>query len=457
MEKKSSSGEGNRKYGFKKKFEDEPSKSEGEGRSEGEKKPYRDKKPYGDKKPFKKFAPRPFDKLKTRDDGNRTKGGSDRGERKPYGDRKPFKKQFGERKAEGGSDRKPYIKRTDRDSSERTPFRKKFGEKREGSFNKRFDRDKDKDRGERKPYGDRKPFEKREGSDRPERKSFGDKKPYGKKFDRDRGPKKPFRKEFNEDFKEKKKAFLLDEKVQEEGLTRLNKYIANAGVCSRREADDLIKTGVVKVNGVVITEMGFKVKPGDVVNFGGESLSSQKKVYVLLNKPKDYITTTDDPEGRKNVMMLVEKACKERIYPVGRLDRATTGVLLFTNDGELAKVLTHPKHNVAKMYHVELDKSLTGADFEAIMQGVKLEDGTIAADVMDYIGDGSNKREIGLEIHSGKNRIIRRMFEHLGYRVVKLDRVMFAGLTKKDVSRGHWRFLTPKEVGYLKMLGAPKE
>ncbi len=235
-------------------------------------------------------------------------------------------------------------------------------------------------------------------------------------------------------------------------LIRLNRYIANAGVCSRREADTLITAGAISINGKIVTELGTKVSPGDVVNYGKQRLSTEKKAYFLLNKPKDYITTMDDPQGRKNVMDLMRGACKERIFPVGRLDRNTTGLLLFTNDGELAKKLTHPKYNVKKIYHVHLDKKLTKADMDKILAGVKIDDDIIAADNLSYVEGGDNKKEIGVEIHSGQNRIVRRIFESLGYTVIKLDRVEFAGLTKKDLPKGKYRKLLDKEIGFLKML-----
>ena len=238
----------------------------------------------------------------------------------------------------------------------------------------------------------------------------------------------------------------------DDGLTRLNKYIANTGVCSRREADVLIESGVVSVNGKVITQLGTKIGPDDIVNYGGQTLRRETLKYLILNKPKDYITTTDDPQKRKTVMNLIDKACKERIYPVGRLDRMTTGVLLFTNDGDLAKKLTHPKHDIKKIYHVQAHKNVTKTDLKKLIDGVKLEDGIAQVDNIAYVGNGQDKKQIGLEIHSGKNRIVRRMFEAIGYTVVRLDRVTFAGLTKKDVPRGTWRFLTEKEVGFLKML-----
>ena len=231
---------------------------------------------------------------------------------------------------------------------------------------------------------------------------------------------------------------------------RLNKYIASSGICSRREADELISAGVITVNGKNITELGTKIKPGDDVRYNGKRMKTERKVYLLLNKPKDYVTTTDDPKERKTVMMLIDGACPERIYPVGRLDRQTTGLLLFTNDGELAKKLTHPSHNKKKIYQVNLDKGITSSDMQQLAEGVELEDGFIQADGISYV-TGDNKKEVGLEIHSGRNRIVRRMFEHLGYRISRLDRVYFAGLTKKNLPRGKWRFLSEKEVSRLQM------
>ena len=231
---------------------------------------------------------------------------------------------------------------------------------------------------------------------------------------------------------------------------RLNKFLANAGVCSRREADEFIQAGVVTVNGEVVTELGTKILRTDEVKFHDTPVSLEKKVYVLLNKPKDYVTTSDDPQQRKTVMDLVKDFCPERIYPVGRLDRNTTGVLLLTNDGDLASKLTHPKFLKKKVYHVHLDKNLTSHDMDQIREGITLEDGEIKADAVEY-ADEHDKSQVGIEIHSGKNRIVRRIFESLGYRVTKLDRVQFAGLTKKNLRRGDWRFLTEKEVDMLRM------
>jgi len=231
---------------------------------------------------------------------------------------------------------------------------------------------------------------------------------------------------------------------------RLNKFLANAGVCSRREADEFIQAGVVTVNGEVVTELGTKVMRTDIVKFHDDPVLLEKKVYVLLNKPKDYVTTSDDPQQRKTVMDLVKNACPERIYPVGRLDRNTTGVLLLTNDGDLASKLTHPKFLKKKIYHVYLDRNVTAHDLEEIANGITLDDGEIKADAIEY-ADPVDKKQVGIEIHSGKNRIVRRIFESFGYKVLKLDRVQFAGLTKKNLRRGDWRYLTEDEVDRLRM------
>ncbi|MBS1765286.1 MAG: rRNA pseudouridine synthase, partial [Bacteroidetes bacterium] len=235
---------------------------------------------------------------------------------------------------------------------------------------------------------------------------------------------------------------------------RLNRYIANSGICSRREADDMIGAGLVSVNGEIVTQLGTKVTLDDVVRYNGEIIRNEKPQYLLLNKPKDYITTMDDPQDRRTVMSLIAGACKERVYPVGRLDRNTTGVLLFTNDGDLAKKLTHPSYEIQKIYHVELDRNLKPEDMQAIREGVKLEDGIAMVDDIQFDAGYKDKSQVGVEIHSGRNRIVRRIFEHLEYQVVKLDRVVFAGLTKKDLTRGRWRLLTEMEVNNLKMMTA---
>ena len=248
----------------------------------------------------------------------------------------------------------------------------------------------------------------------------------------------------------KKRIEYKEENIDPNEPIRLNKYLANAGVCSRREADEYIQAGAVLVNGTVVTELGTKVLRSDEVKFRDQPVTMEKKVYVLLNKPKDYVTTSDDPQQRKTVMDLVKNACEERIYPVGRLDRNTTGVLLLTNDGDLASKLTHPKFLKKKVYHVYLDKPVTATDLQKIAEGIELEDGEVHADAIEYASP-TDEKQVGIEVHSGKNRIVRRIFESLGYRVVKLDRVQFAGLTKKNLRRGDWRFLTQKEVEMLRM------
>ena len=274
------------------------------------------------------------------------------------------------------------------------------------------------------------------GSDKPQRSKPG----YDKITPDSDAPQKTLR--------GRKKAF----ESKDSGLIRLNRYISNAGICSRRKADELIAAGVVSVNGVVVSELGQKVDPQkDEIKYNGETLRREKMVYVLLNKPKDYITTTEDPQERRTVMHLVEKASRERIYPIGRLDRNTTGLLLMTNDGDLADKLSHPKNNIVKLYQVELNKSLTQGDLNKIGFGIELEDGLIKPDSISYVSGGT-KREVGIQIHSGKNRIVRRIFESLGYEVVKLDRSVYANLTKKDLPRGKWRFLDEKEVVQLKHL-----
>lgn len=321
-----------------------------------------------------------------------------------------------------GRSNKPFEKRGDK------PFRAKgdrpFEKRGDKPFEKRGDRPFEK-RGDRpfRAKGER-PFEKR-----------GD-KPFERRGDR------PFRKRTPQ-------STPVEENIT--GFVRLNKFIANSGVCSRREADEYITAGLVTVNGEVVTELGTKVNIEDDIRFNGERLKGEKKVYIMLNKPKDYVTTTSDPHADKNVMDLISKElCPQRIFPVGRLDKSTTGILLLTNDGNLTELLTHPSYGKKKIYEVTLDKNVKQTDFEALLEGFELEDGFIAADAAAY---GAEKSIVGVEIHSGKNRIVRRMFEHLGYNVRKLDRVYFAGLTKKNLKRGQWRFLTDAEVGMLKSKG----
>jgi 23S rRNA pseudouridine2605 synthase len=281
-----------------------------------------------------------------------------------------------------------------------------------------------------------------------EKKTFGKPRFEGEKPTFDKEKKKFGAKSYKKTVFETPKKTAPKKASVADGI-RLNKYIANAGICSRREADTLIESGAVRINGVICTQLGTRVMPDDKVEFGGETLVSEKKVYLLMNKPKGYITTTDDPQERKTVMHLIDGACKERIYPVGRLDRQTTGVLLFTNDGEMAKRLTHPSHGARKIYHVTLDKNITKIDLQTIAKGVELEDGFVHVDEINLIV--GTKNEIGIQLHSGMNRVVRRVFEKFDYKVTKLDRVLFAELTKKDLSRGHWRMLGDKEVAFLKM------
>ena len=285
-------------------------------------------------------------------------------------------------------------------------------------------------------------------NDRPQRPRFN---PNGQQ-PRNPGMKRPRTAGYNPNAKYsmKKQIEYKDILTDPNEPVRLNKFLANAGICSRREADEFIAAGVVSVNGEIVTELGTKIKRTDEVKFHDEPVSVERKVYVLLNKPKDCVTTSDDPQERKTVMHCVKDACKERIYPVGRLDRNTTGVLLLTNDGDLASKLTHPKYLKKKIYHVYCDKNVTKADLDQIAAGITLEDGEIHADAISYASE-TDKKQVGIEIHSGKNRIVRRIFESLGYKVIKLDRVYFAGLTKKGLKRGDWRYLTEQEVNFLRM------
>ena len=293
---------------------------------------------------------------------------------------------------------------------------------------------------EKKPF-EKKTFEKKPFEKKPFEKNFFDKKPF-KEHDANYNP--------HAKYSLKKQIEYKKQHLRESTEIRLNRFLANAGFCSRREADEFIKAGVVSVNGNIVTELGTKISPRDKVLFYDQLVKSEKKVYLLLNKPKDCVTTSDDPQERFTVMDLIKGACQERIYPVGRLDRNTTGVMLLTNDGDLAARLMHPKYNKKKIYHIFLDKALTKADMENIAKGVELEDGMIAADSINYV-DETDKKQVGIEIHSGKNRIVRRIFEHFGYKVEKLDRVYFAGLTKKNLPRGKYRFLTEKEINMLNM------
>ena len=389
----------------------------------------------------------------------------DRDEEKEGGRRKFGGKRF--------DDDRPK-RRFDRDE-EKEGGRRKFGGKRfdDDRPRRKFGRDEEKEGGRRKfdkdNFGDDRPRRSFEGrlsdDERVERKMER-----RRSFGRDENGKRPRRRDVTaeseilteiverrkaEGRQSKRKAKVLTLEQEElHGPIRLNKYISNSGICSRRDADTLISTGAIMVNGEIVTELGTKVMPTDEVRYGDKILQREKPVYILLNKPKDYITTTYDERDRHDVMELIKGACKERVYPVGRLDKNTTGVLLFTNNGDMAKKLTHPRSNIQKIYHVELDKNLTMADFNTIANGLELKDGPIVPDEIAYVGESKN--EIGITIHSGRNRIVRRIFEALDYQVVKLDRVLFAGLTKKDLPRGEWRFLTQTEINILNRLPSVK-
>jgi 23S rRNA pseudouridine2605 synthase len=435
----------------------------------------RPRKSFGDRGPKKSFGDKPAFR-KRREDGDEErprKSFGDRGPKKSFGDKPAFRKR-----REDGDDDRPRKSFGDRGP------KKSFGDK--PAFRKR--REDGDDERPRKSYGDRDGFKKKSFGDRDDRggfkkKSFGERggAPSWKRGGRDESSftsKKRSRNENDgewETFENESASGYLKKSESKaprsggakshrgqsfgsaqddsdsDGKIRLNKYIANTGLCSRREADEMIEAGVIKVNGVIVTQLGTKVGPQDKVHYGDQLLRREKMVYVLLNKPKDYITTTDDPQERKTVLDLVGGAGDERIYPVGRLDRNTTGVLLLTNDGDLAERLMHPKYNVEKIYQVSLDMNLRKEDFNKILEGVELEDGFIKADDISFVGDGEDHKEVGIVLHSGRNRIVRRVFEHLGYTVKHLDRVAYAGLTKKNVQRGKWRFLESREVGFLKM------
>ncbi len=421
-----------------------------DGEASGERKSF--KKPgEGYKgKPSGDFKGKPYGSKDFSDKPTSREGGY----KKPYGTKDFSDKPSGESrfKKEGASDfkRKPYGTKDFNDTPREGGFKKEGGDFK------------------RKPYGTK------DFSDKAPREGGFKKEATGYKGKTSPGGDKPFRlrketptdkpRSVRETYFDEEKPAQPDRTIRgrkkltnataaaDKGKIRLNRYISNAGICSRRKADELIVAGVVSVNGVVISELGFKVDPMfDEVRYNGETLKREKMVYVLLNKPKDYITTTDDPQERRTVMHLVDKASKERIYPVGRLDRNTTGLILMTNDGDLADKLSHPRSNVTKLYLVELDKNLTQGDLNKIAYGVELEDGLIKPDSVSYVAGGS-KRDIGIQIHSGKNRVVRRIFESLGYNVVKLDRSVYAGLTKKDLPRGRWRFLEEQEIIQLKHL-----
>ena len=360
--------------------------------------------------------------------------------------KRPYQRsESGDRSSEGFGDKRPYQRRED-SGSEKRPYQRReessggFGEKR--TYQKRDENSGFGDGGsERRRDSKRPPSREDRHAKFEEKKSFRDRPAYGKSGGRKSSP--------------RKRSASVGPDLS--GEIRLNRFIGMAGICSRREADDLITAGVISVNGQVATELGMKVKPGDDVRYNGERIRNEKHVYLLLNKPKDYITTSDDPNDRKTVMELIAGACPERVYPVGRLDRQTTGLLLFTNDGDLAKHLTHPSSRVKKIYQAELDKNFKVADMRQLQEGVELEDGISSVDEISIGNAKDDKKIVGVELHSGKNRVVRRMFESLGYEVVKLDRVGFAGLTKKDLPRGRWRMLDEREVGFLKMMGTGKK
>ena len=342
--------------------------------------------------------------------------------------------------------------------SDRNPWEERDGEERGDNHDNEH---RNKYRGSRDNYRSKKNFDRRDGFEK--RGDFGrrDEK-FRDDYDDERRGRKDFDKNHGDDRvrggdRVREKSFSRENrgrnagKRDDDGLIRLNKFISESGYCSRREADKLIEAGSVSVNGVVVNVLGSRISRNDKVQIGGETLHNETFRYLLLNKPKGYVTTMDDPQKRNTVMQLIEGACRERLFPVGRLDRNTSGLLLFTNDGELANKLMHPKENISKVYHVVLDKPLTRHHLDEIASGIELEDGFIAADSVAYVNN-ENKTEIGIEIHSGKNHIVRRIFEHLGYTVVKLDRTLYAGLTKKNLPKGQWRFLTTNEVSFLKML-----
>ena len=370
-----------------------------------------------------------------RDNGDRPyrpRFNSENGDRpqRPYNSDRPYRPRFNPGADNGDRPQRP---RYNNDNGDR-PYRPRYNSE-------------DGDRPQRPRYNN-------EGGDRPYRPRFnsGGGRPggYGNRDSYSRPVRRSADYDPNAKYSKKKQIEYKEQFVDPNEPIRLNKFLANAGVCSRREADEFITAGVVSVNGEVVTELGTKIKRGDEVKFHDQTVSIERKIYVLLNKPKDTVTTSDDPQARRTVMDLVKGACNERIYPVGRLDRNTTGVLLLTNDGDLASKLTHPKFLKKKIYHVYLDKNLTKADMDQIAAGIQLEDGEIHADAISYTDD-FKKDDVGIEIHSGKNRIVRRIFESLGYKVMKLDRVYFAGLTKKGLRRGEWRYLTEQEVNFLRM------
>lgn len=376
------------------------------------------------------------------------------------GEQRPYRPRFnGGQQGEGGYRRqRSYGNRPsyDNNNGERSSYNPNFNNnaRPHRPYNSRYNNNNNGEGGEQRSYRPRfNNAQQGEGGYRPQRPRFNNGGGQQGGYNRQQGGGyRPRTADYNPNAKYsmKKQIEYKDVLTDPDEPIRLNKFLANAGICSRREADEFITAGVVSVNGVVVTELGTKVKRTDEIKFHDQPVNIERKVYVLLNKPKDCVTTSDDPQERKTVMDFVKGACKERIYPVGRLDRNTTGVLLLTNDGDLASKLTHPKYLKKKIYHVYCDKNVTKADLDQIVSGITLDDGEIHADAVSYASE-TDKSQVGIEIHSGKNRIVRRIFEALGYRVIKLDRVYFAGLTKKGLRRGDWRYLTEQEVNMLRM------
>ena len=492
-DKKPFENRGSSSYGDKKPYGDRDSRpSFGEKKSfesRGDKPAYGDRKPYGDRD----NRPASGEKRSFRSSGD----SADSGERKPYGDRES-RPSFGPKKPWENKDSKPAY--GDRKPWENKDSKPSFGERKPWE-----------NKDSKPAYGDRKPYENREGGrpsfgpkkpweNRDSKPAYGERKPwedrtdsngektYGRNLNAPEDESRPDKLSFKKPGEGQKSEFIetrydnkkdgvafrkparradddydpnskYSNKKQLEyqktviDLTkplRLNKFLANAGICSRREADEYIQAGVISVNGEIVTEMGVKVLLTDKVMFHDQTVQSERKVYLLLNKPKDCVTTSEDTHDRLTVLDLVKNACSERIYPVGRLDRNTTGVLLLTNDGDLASKLTHPKYEKKKIYHVTLDKVLEKNDYETILAGVTLDEDVIQVDALEFVKEGDLK-QVGIEIHSGQNRVVRRIFEKLGYKIIRLDRVFFAGLTKKNLPRGKYRFLSEREVSMLKM------
>lgn len=401
---------------------------------------------YGRGEKSNSYGRRPYNNNREGGEGYRSSynprlnNGEDRPQRGGYGNRP--QRSYGNRSYnnEGGEQRSSYNPR----------FNNNNGGRPQRAYTPRFNNNQE--GGEQRSYRPRFNNAQQGGEQRPYRPRFNNNGGQQGGYGRPQGGYRPRTADYNPNAKYsmKKQIEYKELLTDPDEPIRLNKFLANAGICSRREADEFITAGVVSVNGEIVTELGTKVKRSDEVKFHDQPVNIERKVYVLLNKPKDCVTTSDDPQERKTVMDFVKGACKERIYPVGRLDRNTTGVLLLTNDGDLASKLTHPKFLKKKIYHVYCDKNVTKADLDQIVQGITLDDGEIHADAISYASD-TDKSQVGIEIHSGKNRIVRRIFESLGYRVIKLDRVYFAGLTKKGLRRGDWRYLTEQEVAMLRM------